>query len=162
LCLQVGPACPICQQCCLCLRPNAAFCGVVAAVEAMRTPDDRTDDMLLAKAEQRSLLNPINRQPRCRAHQFHGVVRRATQAISSATPMTRVVSGSKFSLFKNGLIIPTRAAAGGAGIGLLNRAPKHLQEPIAAFRKGLGDSAYTEGRNVTIEVRWARNDLIGS
>jgi hypothetical protein len=46
------------------------FAGYVAAVKAVRAPDHRTDDMILAKAEQRSLLNPINRQPSCKSHQF--------------------------------------------------------------------------------------------
>jgi putative ABC transport system substrate-binding protein len=44
-------------------------------------------------------------------------------------------------------------------IGYLDASPPgsftHL---VAAFRKGLSETGYVEGRNVTIEYRWAQND----
>jgi putative ABC transport system substrate-binding protein len=44
-------------------------------------------------------------------------------------------------------------------IGLLHAgAPEQLDEPMAAFRKGLSEIGYLEGQNVAFEFRWARND----
>ena len=44
-------------------------------------------------------------------------------------------------------------------IGFLNPgSPEHLVEPMAAFRKGLSETGYIEGHNLTIEFRWAHND----
>jgi len=44
-------------------------------------------------------------------------------------------------------------------IGFLNPgSPEHLVEPMAAFRKGLSETGYVEGHNLTIEFRWAHND----
>jgi putative ABC transport system substrate-binding protein len=45
-------------------------------------------------------------------------------------------------------------------VGLLNAgSPEHLVEPMAAFRKGLSETGYVEGRNLAFEFRWAHNDL---
>jgi len=42
-------------------------------------------------------------------------------------------------------------------IGFLNgSSPESLVDALAAFRVGLGESGYVEGRNVAIEFRWAR------
>ncbi len=41
-------------------------------------------------------------------------------------------------------------------VGFLNNAPSHEWAPLAAaWRKGLNESGYAEGRNVAIEYRWA-------
>ena len=44
-------------------------------------------------------------------------------------------------------------------IGFLHPgSPEANTSPLAAFRKGLGEAGYTEGRNVAIEFRWAHGD----
>jgi putative ABC transport system substrate-binding protein len=58
---------------------------------------------------------------------------------------------------------PLRARAQQRGIvpviGLLQVGmPEPSQKFVEAFRKGLAETGFVEGRNVTIEYRWARND----
>ena len=41
-------------------------------------------------------------------------------------------------------------------IGVLStRVPDHSAHLVAAFRRGLAESSYVEGQNVTVEYRWA-------
>src|SRR6266540_1938943 len=40
-------------------------------------------------------------------------------------------------------------------IGFLGDSPAAFSEPTEAFRQGLRELGYVEGRNITIEYRWA-------
>ena len=42
---------------------------------------------------------------------------------------------------------------------LFTASPEQTAAQVVAFRNGLGETDYVEGRNVTIEYRWANNDL---
>ena len=45
-------------------------------------------------------------------------------------------------------------------VGFLNtQSPDEFREPLRGFRQGLKESSYIEGDNVTIEYRWAENQL---
>src|SRR3977135_248575 len=44
--------------------------------------------------------------------------------------------------------------------GYIGTGPPEVAAPnMAAFRKGLSEAGYVEGRNVAIEYRWAHNEL---
>jgi putative ABC transport system substrate-binding protein len=43
-------------------------------------------------------------------------------------------------------------------LGLLSPEEPEVAANLAAFRQGLGEAGFVEGRNVVIEYRWARND----
>ena len=45
-------------------------------------------------------------------------------------------------------------------IGVLHsQSPDAFREPLRAFRQGLKDAGYVEGENVTLEYRWAENQM---
>ena len=45
-------------------------------------------------------------------------------------------------------------------VGFLHSgSPQPYSRLVAAFRRGLNQAGYAEGRNVTIEYRWAENQL---
>jgi putative ABC transport system substrate-binding protein len=58
------------------------------------------------------------------------------------------------------LPIAARAQRGMPVIGFVNLlSPESNNANLAAFRKGLGETGFVEGRNVTIEYRWAEGDF---
>jgi putative tryptophan/tyrosine transport system substrate-binding protein len=57
------------------------------------------------------------------------------------------------------LLIPTRAQTAMPLIGFMSgRAPEESKYLLAAFHQGLGEAGFIEGKNVTIEYRWAFGD----
>src|SRR5260370_13041167 len=66
------------------------------------------------------------------------------------------------SLLGGGLAWPLDALAQGSAIqviGFLNsESPKPFAQLVAAFRQGLNEQGYVDGRNVKIEERWAEGD----
>jgi ABC-type uncharacterized transport system substrate-binding protein len=56
------------------------------------------------------------------------------------------------------LIVPESPAGPGYRIGFLGLTSSADYAPnLAAFRQGLGDLGYEEGKNISIEYRWAEN-----
>jgi putative ABC transport system substrate-binding protein len=55
--------------------------------------------------------------------------------------------------------IAVRAQQAAPVVGVLNPGvPESFASRVDGFRKGLGEAGFVEGRNVTIEYRWARGD----
>jgi putative ABC transport system substrate-binding protein len=53
-----------------------------------------------------------------------------------------------------------RAAAGAAGAGFLSSgSPAEFAQFVAAFKQGLNDAGFVEGRNMAIEYRWAQGQI---
>jgi putative ABC transport system substrate-binding protein len=50
---------------------------------------------------------------------------------------------------------PTSAVVGYLYLG----SPEPIEKQVAAFRRGLSETGFVEGRNLTIEYRWAHNDI---
>jgi len=60
---------------------------------------------------------------------------------------------------RSSVAVPRVAAAGDAVVGVLRAdTPAAGANVVAAFRKGLSEMGFVEGRNVTLELRWAQND----
>jgi putative tryptophan/tyrosine transport system substrate-binding protein len=75
------------------------------------------------------------------------------------------VSRREFITLLGGTVIAWPLAAGAQQpampvIGVLDaRSPGAIEHPLRAFREGLKDTGYVEGENVSLEYRWAENQM---
>src|ERR1700691_3392678 len=79
--------------------------------------------------------------------------------------MTVVIQRRKFVVALGGALMacPLAARAQTPGLPVIGylgpEAPDRFASRLSAFHKGLGETGFIEGRNVTIEYRWADSHL---